>query len=70
MPDYIRIYPEWNVKLAYQLPEHGFISIRIYPEWNVKFVTSRIVFYFVFIRIYPEWNVKAKQTVRKKREVN
>ena len=36
MPDYIGIYPEWNVKYDKTVNLPAVATIGIYPEWNVK----------------------------------
>ena len=54
----IGIYPEWNVKLRFDLTSAVAILIGIYPEWNVKCSCSNVCFLNIRIGIYPEWNVK------------
>ena len=41
---YIRIYPEWNVKLNRHHWWWGKCLIGIYPEWNVKKDLAKVLF--------------------------
>ena len=66
---FIRICPDWNVKMSIDVSLELTASIRICPDWNVKRRNRTKYTFNDLIRICPDWNVKKKRQASFRRKV-